>query len=513
MRKSLAALGVGAIATGAVLLPAVPASAAQTEANANKIKTWERIWFRGAGGGSGVNFVQNLAPPVTGELKNGWQTTDDQNSPRVIFDPVAGAFKRVNNGPGAITNPDGTDPAVTAPATRMDILANGLGVINIGWFKGDFPSIVGIPAKTNVNVPKDFKDKGYKTYVWYNTLTKGDGPNDAAAFLGVPVPGWTSVADLEGGPDYIATDFTAKYKQWADDRAGETKYVPKMVAHRGGGYPGELKEAPIAGEYAGLKHPENSVAAFDEALGNGASVVETDVQWTKDKVAVLMHDQSIWRTTECKPAAEGCVAPVKDDPAFYVANMTKAELDKYQLTNGENIPTFVEYLDLVVKHNQDNPGLPKAGVLPEIKNWKVEASGMPTELAQYTTALLSRSANLGTVQIGSFDPTILKYFKDQTLPPAAKAQTATCAKFPASLKKGKTVVIVAKTCKTNAGQTVKVTVTPQKGFAKVVKGTGGKVSVKVLKKGGKVTIAYSAPAKAGWQKYNAWASKRVVKTS
>ena len=71
MRKSLAALGVGAIATGAVLLPAVPASAAQTEANANKIKTWERIWFRGAGGGSGVNFVQNLAPPVTGELKNG----------------------------------------------------------------------------------------------------------------------------------------------------------------------------------------------------------------------------------------------------------------------------------------------------------------------------------------------------------------------------------------------------------------------------------------------------------
>ncbi|MFI8414651.1 glycerophosphodiester phosphodiesterase family protein [Paeniglutamicibacter gangotriensis] len=43
--------------------------------------------------------------------------------------------------------------------------------------------------------------------------------------------------------------------------------------------------------------PENSLAAIDEAINDGAEIVEVDVQLTKDGVPVLMHDANLVRTT------------------------------------------------------------------------------------------------------------------------------------------------------------------------------------------------------------------------
>lgn len=54
-----------------------------------------------------------------------------------------------------------------------------------------------------------------------------------------------------------------------------------IVAHRG----------------AHLEQPENSIAAIEEAIKQGASVVELDVRATKDGVLVLMHDKTLNRTT------------------------------------------------------------------------------------------------------------------------------------------------------------------------------------------------------------------------
>ena len=53
------------------------------------------------------------------------------------------------------------------------------------------------------------------------------------------------------------------------------------VAHRG------------ASAYA----PENTVAAFEEAIRLGARAVEFDVQMTADGVAVVIHDETLERTT------------------------------------------------------------------------------------------------------------------------------------------------------------------------------------------------------------------------
>lgn len=43
--------------------------------------------------------------------------------------------------------------------------------------------------------------------------------------------------------------------------------------------------------------PENTMAAFRKALEQGATGIETDVQLTKDGHLVLIHDETLNRTT------------------------------------------------------------------------------------------------------------------------------------------------------------------------------------------------------------------------
>ncbi len=47
-------------------------------------------------------------------------------------------------------------------------------------------------------------------------------------------------------------------------------------------------------------HPENTLAAFKEAVRLGAQMVEFDVRITKDKKLVIIHDKSVDRTTNSK---------------------------------------------------------------------------------------------------------------------------------------------------------------------------------------------------------------------
>lgn len=44
-------------------------------------------------------------------------------------------------------------------------------------------------------------------------------------------------------------------------------------------------------------HPENTLPAFMEAIAAGAQMIEFDVQLTKDSVLVIMHDETVDRTT------------------------------------------------------------------------------------------------------------------------------------------------------------------------------------------------------------------------
>ena len=65
--------------------------------------------------------------------------------------------------------------------------------------------------------------------------------------------------------------------------------------------------------------PENSLAAIDEAISDGAEIVEVDVRLTSDGVPVLMHDATVDRTTDGKGRVD---------------EMTLAEVKKLHLREG-----------------------------------------------------------------------------------------------------------------------------------------------------------------------------------
>ena len=90
-----------------------------------------------------------------------------------------------------------------------------------------------------------------------------------------------------------------------------------FVAHRGGIVPG---------------YPENTLAAFRQAVKHGAEVIEVDLRGTKDGEVVIMHDETLDRTTNGKGK---------------VTDYTLAELKKLDAGGGERIPTYEEALQFV----------------------------------------------------------------------------------------------------------------------------------------------------------------------
>ncbi|CAH0416570.1 glycerophosphodiester phosphodiesterase [Periweissella fabaria] len=88
-------------------------------------------------------------------------------------------------------------------------------------------------------------------------------------------------------------------------------------------------------------HPENTLSAFREAVRVGSDGIELDVQLSKDGQLVVIHDETINRTT---------------DGTGTVGDMTVKELQEYDAGSWfsmeyatEKIPTFTEVLDLLTE--------------------------------------------------------------------------------------------------------------------------------------------------------------------
>lgn len=86
-------------------------------------------------------------------------------------------------------------------------------------------------------------------------------------------------------------------------------------------------------------HPENTLAAFREAIRLGVHMIEFDVALTKDNQLVLMHDATVDRTT---------------DGTGLVSELTLAEVKKLDAGSwkgkqfaGERVPTLREALDMM----------------------------------------------------------------------------------------------------------------------------------------------------------------------
>ena len=97
-------------------------------------------------------------------------------------------------------------------------------------------------------------------------------------------------------------------------------FTPPVIAHRG----------------ARRRAPENTMAAFKAAREDGAVWIETDVKLTSDGVPILMHDDTLNRTTDGRGS---------------VADMPWAEMQKLDAGawfspafKGTRIPTLAELL-------------------------------------------------------------------------------------------------------------------------------------------------------------------------
>src|ERR1700674_257375 len=93
----------------------------------------------------------------------------------------------------------------------------------------------------------------------------------------------------------------------------------------------ERRIAVIAHRGEHQAHPENTLAAFQAAIDLGADYFELDVRTTKDGKLVLMHDNTVDRTTKGKGN---------------VVNMTFDEIRALEVKGGGRVPTFDEALSL-----------------------------------------------------------------------------------------------------------------------------------------------------------------------
>ena len=83
-------------------------------------------------------------------------------------------------------------------------------------------------------------------------------------------------------------------------------------------------------------HPENTIAAFKEAVRLGAQMIEFDVRMTKDHKLVVIHDASVDRTTNGTGSVQ--------DLTWATIKTLDAGVWKAKKFKGERIPLFLEAL-------------------------------------------------------------------------------------------------------------------------------------------------------------------------
>ena len=136
--------------------------------------------------------------------------------------------------------------------------------------------------------------------------------------------------------------------------------------------------------------PENTLMSFSEAFRLGVDVLELDIQFTRDDVLIVMHDDMVDRTTDGTGAVN-----------FKTLEEIKA-LDagvKFGYP-GTRVPTFRETLELVVK--EADPSL--------LLN--VEIKDQRPRVVDAAIAMLEEFGLLERSVIASFDAQTLLYVQD-----------------------------------------------------------------------------------------------------
>lgn len=164
------------------------------------------------------------------------------------------------------------------------------------------------------------------------------------------------------------------------------KFPVMVVAHRG---------------FSGVA-PENTMAAFKKAIEVGSDMIELDVRLSKDGEVVVIHDESVERTTNGKGR---------------VIDLTLNELKRlgagskfHSSFSGEQIPTLKEVLQLAYGQIKVNIEL-KIG---DYGRWTI------LDLAERALREVEMAGMVNQVMFSSFDPMAIERVmkKNQAMPVA-----------------------------------------------------------------------------------------------
>jgi glycerophosphoryl diester phosphodiesterase len=169
---------------------------------------------------------------------------------------------------------------------------------------------------------------------------------------------------------------------------------PRILAHRGLTFKNNIQVAE-----------ENTLQAFELALATGADFIESDIQVTKDDVAVLFHDDDLYRLTGSKAK---------------IADINLVDIMKISLPFGGRIPTLEQTL----------LEFPKARFNLDIKVKPSEVAG---------TAVINSLKASSRVLVTSFsDSSRKRALLNLDSPVATSAGTATVVRAYASARSGLT---------------------------------------------------------------------------
>ena len=145
---------------------------------------------------------------------------------------------------------------------------------------------------------------------------------------------------------------------------------PAIFAHRG----------------SSVHAPENTLAAFDLALQQGADAIELDAKLTRDEQVIVFHDQNVDRTTNG-------TGPVN---SFSLVELKALDAGSHfsQTYQGEKIPTLEEVFQKFSNSTFINI---------ELTNYATPSDRLPEKVVE----LVSRYQLEGKVLFSSFNPRTL----------------------------------------------------------------------------------------------------------
>lgn len=169
-----------------------------------------------------------------------------------------------------------------------------------------------IPAKfaTQYNV-NYLEELGLSVWVFDDAL---DSRTDAATYITSGAYGIVS-----NNHELVADCFTSLFV------ANTLTKTPIIIGHRGN---------PSQG-------PENSISNYLKAIENGAQVVETDIRPSKDGKVIVMHDDTMTRTTSYNGNTPVSQMTLEEIKQYYLWGDNDAYKSQYP---EERVPTFEEML-------------------------------------------------------------------------------------------------------------------------------------------------------------------------